>query len=85
MISFSDSEKVFTEIMNRIVEPHGKKFTLEIKLQQMGKKVREAGKYMIGECKRPQCLEADFLKVHYHGFIIPSKHLLMVHIFFALI
>ena len=58
---FSDSEKVFTEIMNRIVEPHGKKFTLEIKLQQMGKKVREAGKYMIGECKERHQISGEIL------------------------
>ncbi len=34
--------------MKKLVEPYGKTFTWEIKLQMMGMKEREAGRILIG-------------------------------------
>ena len=44
-----DTEKLYTQIMHSICEPHGKEFTLEIKLKQMGKKEHESAKILIGK------------------------------------
>ena len=43
-----DTETLYTEITDKICGEYGKKFTWEIKSQQMGKKDVEAAKVIIG-------------------------------------
>ena len=45
--TFSDSESVWTRIMEVLLEPYGVQFNWDIKLKMMGKKEHEAGKMLI--------------------------------------
>ena len=51
-VYISDTEKLYTEIMTSICKPFGKKFTLDIKLKQMGKKEHESAQILIGNTSR---------------------------------
>lgn len=43
-----DTERLYTEMMQTICSDHGKQFTWEIKVKQMGRKIEEAAKILIG-------------------------------------
>lgn len=53
VILFSDTEGLYTDIMNHICSSHGKQFNFNVKMKQMGKKQRDAGKVLIGKTCNP--------------------------------
>lgn len=48
-----DTERLYTEIMTSLCETYGKKFTVDIKLKQMGHKEHESGQILIDELDLP--------------------------------
>ncbi len=48
LCSLTDTERLYTEMMQIICNDHGKQFTWEIKVKQMGRKIEEAAKILIG-------------------------------------
>ena len=47
--SLSDTETLYTDIMQEICNPHNKTFNWDVKKKQMGRKQREAGEILIGK------------------------------------
>lgn len=46
---FSDTESIYTRIMNTVAGRYGKTFTWDVKVKQMGKKIHESAKVFIGK------------------------------------
>ena len=49
LYNVSDTERLYTQMMQTICEPHGKEFTWDVKVKQMGHKEHESAQILIGE------------------------------------
>ena len=49
IINISDTESLYTRIMEKMCAPYKKTFTWDIKMKMMGKKQHEAAKVFIGK------------------------------------
>ncbi|CAD5110912.1 DgyrCDS273 [Dimorphilus gyrociliatus] len=61
-----DTEKLYTLILEEMLEKYNKKFTWDLKLKQMGKQEQEAAKVAIDELNLPITVE-EYLKHMHEG------------------
>ena len=65
----SDTERLYTKIMEAICQEHGHTFTWDIKVKQMGKKEREAAKVLIGRYGKVGVLKIEVVQHELYALI----------------
>ncbi|ELT98115.1 hypothetical protein CAPTEDRAFT_128552 [Capitella teleta] len=86
--SFSpDTENLYTEIMQKMCDPYGKKFTWEVKMMMMGKKQEEAANVFIENMKIPisvteykDLVDGYIREIFPHAAFLPGAERLVKHL-----
>lgn len=79
VVSFitSDTEPLYTEIFQKVIDPYGKQYTWEVKQKLMGRQSEETARIMVSEYDLPMTWEEFAEKAKVMGQLIMATATLL--------